>query len=215
MRRGPAQLAVFDPATLSLADCVVRVKEIRRGKAWPPAWSAAKRKHDIVLRDEWFEHPVHVLREGTQLVFHNQSPALCWLHGYTRPSDERLANSITIFNFAVPADTAALVVAEAYLEHPGLVWVTDDIDSAKSTWIHVVDTPYVAQPTTRDGRFEITHLPPGTYTIAAWHVAFQLEVQEREGLRPTYVRSAPLVLERLVTVKPGEDMTIDFTFPAP
>ena len=64
-----------------------------------------------------------------------------------------------------------------------------------------------------DGRFEITALPPGTYTVEAWHQAFALDMPDEEADRPWYVHRPPIVLTREITVEPGKDIDIDFTFP--
>jgi hypothetical protein len=40
-------------------------------------------------------------------------------------------------------------------------------------WAFVVDNPYYAT-TQADGRFSIDSLPPGTYTITAWHPSMQI-----------------------------------------
>lgn len=215
MRRGPARLASFAEKTLTLADVVVSVKGIAKGKDWPKAWSNKERQHDIHLtQDEQIEPRVHVARAATQLVFHNGSDAPCALHGYGVRAGRGL-RSLTIFNFSLPPLAKAIESTEAFVREAGLVWMTDDMDSAKSAWVHVVDTPYVAGPTSVDGRYEIAYLPPGTYAIEAWHEAFTLKTVAREGGRPEYVRSHPIVLERQITIRPGQDVELDFTFPVP
>ena len=214
MRRGPAHLARFQAESLTLADCVVQVRGITAGKGWSEAWTARDRSHPLVLRDERFEQPVHVLRTRTQLVFSNHSDAKCSLHGYAMTAATSTGKLDTVFNFGMAEGQAGLVLAEAYLKRPGLYFVTDDIDTAKAAWLHVVDTPYGAGPTAVDGRFEVGELPPGTYSVEAWHAALSLDVQPRsEGGRPLYRRRPALVLTREITVEPGKDIDLDFTFP--
>jgi plastocyanin len=60
------------------------------------------------------------------------------------------------------------------------------------SYIFVFKDPYYAV-TTKDGKFEIKNLPPGTYTIAAW--------QEKYGTQ-----------EQQVTIGPKESKEVSFTF---
>lgn len=191
----------------------MQVRRVAEGKDWPDGWKPKDRTYEVTLRDEWFEQPVHVLRARTQLVFSNHSPEHCNLHGYLNRDPRSLSLLNTVFNFAVGANVVGQVISEAFLKEAAMYYVTDDQDSAKATWLHLVDTPYVAGPTTLDGRFEITALPPGTYTVEAWHHAFALDMPDQESGRPWYVRRPPIVLTREITVEPGKDIDLDFTFP--
>jgi plastocyanin len=62
------------------------------------------------------------------------------------------------------------------------------------SYIFVFKNPYYAV-TTKDGKFELNGLPPGTYTIEAW--------QEKYG-----------VVDQTVTIGPKESKTVAFTFKA-
>ncbi len=62
------------------------------------------------------------------------------------------------------------------------------------SYIFVFKNPYYAV-TTKDGKFEIKNLPPGTYTIEAW--------QEKYGTQ-----------DQAVTIGPKESKEVSFTFKA-
>jgi hypothetical protein len=61
-------------------------------------------------------------------------------------------------------------------------------------YVFLFDHPYFAV-THRDGKFELTGLPPGTYTLVAW--------QELYG-----------TMEQTVTVAPQGAVSADFVFKA-
>jgi plastocyanin len=53
-------------------------------------------------------------------------------------------------------------------DHPGIVRVYCNIHPQMSAFVVVRDNPFWAQAT-RDGRFSITGVPPGTWVVKAWH----------------------------------------------
>jgi plastocyanin len=53
-------------------------------------------------------------------------------------------------------------------DHAGVVRVFCDIHSHMSAFILVFNHPYFAT-TDSDGRYRIDNIPPGTYSVAAWH----------------------------------------------
>jgi carboxypeptidase family protein len=73
-----------------------------------------------------------------------------------------------------------------------MIPVKCNIHSWMHAWIGVVDNPYFAV-SKDDGSFSIANLPPGTYTIAAWHEG--LDTQEMQ-----------------VTVAPRANAVANFTF---
>ncbi len=75
---------------------------------------------------------------------------------------------------------------------PEVFRVRCDVHPWMGAWVRVVDNPYFAVTGT-DGQFVLRGLPPGTYTLKAWH--------EQLGIR-----------EQQVTITPGRGKSIDFTF---
>jgi Carboxypeptidase regulatory-like domain len=61
-------------------------------------------------------------------------------------------------------------------------------------WGWMVDNPYYAK-TRKGGEFTIEEIPPGTYTVTAWH----------PHMKP---------IERKVTIEPGGTVSLDFEFDA-
>jgi plastocyanin len=77
-------------------------------------------------------------------------------------------------------------------QSPEVFRVKCDMHPWMEAWVRVLDNPYFAV-TGADGRFSLRGLPPGTYTIKAWHE--QLGVKEMQ-----------------VTISPGRGAALDFTF---
>ena len=76
-------------------------------------------------------------------------------------------------------------------DRPGIVRVFCDIHSHMSAFILVFSHPYYSKAEA-DGRYRIDNVPPGTYTVAAWH-----EGETRET--------------KTVTIPPqGGDVDLDF-----
>jgi hypothetical protein len=69
--------------------------------------------------------------------------------------------------------------------------------------------PYFAV-TDADGRFEISGVPPGTYTVVAWHEGYKVLTKEATG-RPLYDR--PHIRQLEIVVKPKETTNVGFEFP--
>ena len=70
-----------------------------------------------------------------------------------------------------------------------------DVHGWMNAYVGVVSNPYFAV-TDKDGKFDLPNLPPGTYTIEAWH--------EKGGAQTASV-----------TIGPKETKEITFTFKAP
>lgn len=77
------------------------------------------------------------------------------------------------------------------MDRPGVVRVFCDIHSHMSAFVLVFSHPYYAKAEV-DGRYRIDNVPPGTYTVSAWH-----EGETRET--------------KTVTIPPqGGDVDLDF-----
>ncbi len=78
-------------------------------------------------------------------------------------------------------------------EKCGVVQVFCDIHSHMTAYILVLDNPYFTSPA-RDGSFILRDVPPGTYTIKAWHERLSESSQKIE-VQPGSTASVSLVLE--------------------
>jgi len=93
---------------------------------------------------------------GTPVDILNSDPVLHNIHSYLGTS--------TVFNLAMPFKGQKIVKT---LAKPGLVNVKCDVHSWMHAYIVVTDAPFAV--TGDDGTFVIRGVPPGTYTMTAWH----------------------------------------------
>lgn len=95
-------------------------------------------------------------------------------------SDETLHNVHAVcqtnkaFNFGMPLKG---MKQERKFTAPEIVHLKCDVHPWMSAWVGVVEHPYFAV-TDADGRFVISGLPPGTYTLEAWHETFGTRTAE-------------------------------------
>ena len=136
-------------------NAVVYLVGVAKGKAWPAEAQQVKTP-ELVNRKCRFEPHVQVIREGP-LVVVNDDPMLHNTHGYY--------GKRTAFNMALP-NKGQRIPTE--LTRPGTVRIDCDAHGWMEGWIYVVDNPYYAV-TGADGKFTITDVPPGNYSLVAIH----------------------------------------------
>lgn len=133
-----------------LANVVVVVKG-----APAPAGKAA------VLDQQRCKYLPHVMTAsaGSTLEILNSDPVLHNSHGYLGPA--------SAFNVALPLKNQKVT---RRLDKPGALKVKCDVHPWMSAYVFVADGPSAV--TGGDGGFSISGVPPGTYTVTAWHERF-------------------------------------------
>lgn len=139
-------------ASKAVADTVVYLKGIAKGKALE---KPAKPPEIVNHKCDFVPH-VQAIPVG-QVVIVNSDPVIHNTHGYY--------GRITAFNVGLPTQGLRIIKP---LPRPGLVKVDCDVHGWMLGWIQVVDNPYYAV-TGKDGAFTIKDVPPGSYTLVAWH----------------------------------------------
>jgi len=125
-------------------------------------------------------HVLPVLR-GSVVEFANADPYFHNVFSLSRPASFDLGR--------FPKTTTRSV----RFDSPGVVKVFCHIHADMSAVIVVLDNPFFTSPD-RDGRFRIDGIPPGTYTVTAWH----------ERARP---------IRRTLTITSGQDLEARFDIP--
>lgn len=129
-------------------DAVVYLKAVEKGKAWGPADKVPVLDQEHCV----FKPHVQVIRAG-KIVITSSDPVLHNTHGFY--------GKRTAFNLALP-DKGMKITSD--LPRPGLVRVECDAHGWMLAHIYVADSPYYALTGT-DGGFQITDVPPGSYTL--------------------------------------------------
>ncbi len=131
-------------------------------------------------------HPhVFGMRVGQPLEIINSDPTLHNIHAMPKSNQE--------FNNGQPIQ--GMKMTHTFTAKEVMVPFKCDVHGWMNAYVGVLDHPYFAV-TDADGKFDIKTLPPGTYTLEAWHEKLGTATQS-------------------VTIGPKETKTITFTFKAP
>jgi plastocyanin len=103
-------------------------------------------------------HPhVFGMRVGQKLEIVNSDPTMHNIHAMPKTNSE--------FNTAEPMP---MKTEHVFNTKEVMVPFKCDVHGWMNAYVGVMDNPYYAV-TDKDGKFELKSLPPGTYTIEAWH----------------------------------------------
>jgi len=138
-------------ANQAVENAVVYLADVTKGKAWPAETKKPAELNNLKCR---FVPDVQVIRAGPLVVI-NSDPVLHNTHGHY--------GQRTAFNMALPNQGQRIPTE---LTRAGTVHIDCDAHGWMEGWIYVVDNPYYAI-TGADGKFQITDVPPGTYTLVA------------------------------------------------
>jgi hypothetical protein len=204
--RGWRLLQPFDVGEAgAFRQVVVHIEAIERGKAFPE--TAPPR---IEATDCRFLPFVSVVRDGHDVVVANMDPAMHDIQAY---ETSHLGPRV-LFNVPLPISTRYPREAGLnahFLKHYEGAPVTQRIHTTKGrrvfsmqcgfhaymeSWALVTDHPYYAV-TDKDGRYQLTDIPPGTYRVTVWH-PYLRELDAHE-----------------VTIAPKEQAVLDMTIAAP
>jgi plastocyanin len=160
-----------------LQNVVVWIDGVTAGKAFTPA------PVEVDNKGCHFVPHVVVGWQGSRVVAKNSDPILHNTHLTLREGGKTLAN------IALPNQGQT---QEKELKKKGIVEVTCDAHEWMKGYIFVSDHPY-ALVTGADGAYNMTDVPPGTYTVNFWH--------ERLGQKTASV-----------TIGPAATVTADMAF---
>ena len=139
-----------------------------------PAAAAETRNYSMAQQEETFTPHVLPVQVGSRVEFPNLDPIF---HNVFSLSAAR-----TFDLGRYPRGDSKSVT----FDRVGLVPVFCHIHADMSAIIMVLENPYFTVPG-GDGRYRIEHIPPGTYTLVAWHerstpVKHEVEVKDGQTL---------------------------------
>lgn len=163
-----------------LANVEVYIKDIAKGKAKPTQPIVLTNTHCM------FSPRVQGAVVGQQIKITSDDPILHNTHPQVAETNA------TLYNVALPFK--GFTVVKTLLPQAGLLRIKCDVHEWMRAWIVELDHPYFTT-TDETGKFDITDVPPGTYTVIAWHEV----MGEKTGT---------------VTVAPGKPAALNFQFTA-
>ncbi|MFM8980355.1 MAG: hypothetical protein ACKOSS_07830 [Planctomycetia bacterium] len=200
----PNERCVFDPATLGLANCVVSLVDIQKGKAFEGALAA--KGATVVLDQHGCRYVPHVqlVRTGTQVAVKNSDPVQHNVKSF-------LNNRATLqFNLMSSSNSLLEPQADTVLSRAGTYLLFCDIHFWMTGYVRAVAHPYHAL-SAGDGTCALTQVPPGQYRIGCWHEGMAVKLQQSGAEVTGYEFSPDITLpEQVVDVPPGG--TVDIVF---
>ena len=138
----------------------------------------------LELRDCRFAPRVVALMAGQTLRVVNKDPEICHIHFLPEVNKE--------LNYTIPQQGGS---RDFTLVPEWPIPVKSDICPWMIAWVAVFDHPFFAV-SGEDGSFALTNLPPGKYSVEAWHETFG-------------------TLQKNIDLGPGETKKLDLTFEPP
>ena len=200
-----SQALQVDPKTKGIRFVLVYLQKVEKGKA--PAekyWlHFGKDTRNKVADTEICQFKEHVLPfvRSQEVAMINFDPILHNPHFFTR-------RHISVFNIAMPTQNREIDHTLERDKGVGLPFQCD-VHVSMNGYTAGFDHPYFAV-TDAEGNFEITDVPPGQYTLVAWHEGYK--VVRMDVGRPIY--DAPHIIERDIEVKPNGTVEERFEFPS-
>lgn len=142
----------------SLADVVVWLDDIRAGRALP-----VSRRFELLSQKCRFTPPVQAIVAGGTLNVRNDDPVIYRSHAI----DSRTGETVTDLPFT---DAGQVIPLDRQLTAPVLLEVKSTSHPWMRAWVATFDHPYFAV-TGENGLFSMEGIPPGSYTLKAWHPA--------------------------------------------
>jgi Carboxypeptidase regulatory-like domain len=177
----PREPVVVVNANRTLSDVFVYVK----GGLPPDAKYAPPTTPVVIYQQGCMYHPrVFGIMVGQPLRIENRDPLL---HNI-----KAMGKANRPFNISQPA--SGMTAERTFTAREVMLPLECNVHGWMHAFVGVLPYPFFAT-TAGDGRFTIKDLPPGTYTIEAWHQKYGVQTAT-------------------VTVQGTETKTVDFTYPA-
>ena len=145
-----------------LLDTIVYLDKVSEGKAFPEELGEAVIEH----RECDFTPFIQIMRNRRELASVNTDPLLHNFHTYELLRGSMAGPRKTVTNVTQPEQGE--IKARINLRRGPALKVECDAHDFMHSFVFVANNPYFAR-VTEEGRFRIDGIPPGSYTIKAWH----------------------------------------------
>jgi plastocyanin len=155
-----------------MSDPSVTVKDKKLANVWvrvskgAPASKAEAKEITVDQKDCMYEPRMQFTTVGSKIKVHNSDPVLHNVHSYL--------GAATVFNKGMPNQDAKPV--EHTADKAGMIKFKCDVHPWMRGFVGVNDNPF--QAIAENGEFKIKDVPPGKYTLEAWHEKFGAKTQE-------------------------------------
>jgi plastocyanin len=197
--------AVVDPATLGLANCVVYLVDVTKGKDFEG--EMAEKGRTVILDQKGCTYVPHVaiVRAGSKVSVKNSDSVQHNVKSF-------LNNKATlVFNLMSSSNSLAEPTDETVLTKAGNYLLFCDIHFWMTGYIRAVAHPYYAV-TAADGTATLTNVPAGTYKVGCWHEGMVMTIEQNgaevSGYKPSNDFEMP---PQDVTVAAGATAEVTFT----
>ena len=145
-----------------LQNVFVWVKKGAEGRTYPPP------AEGVVLSQHHCAYAPHVLgvQVGQKLLIRNGDPVMHNVHSFSKRNAP-----INVGQGAAGAENV-----QVFERQEVMVAFKCDVHGWMRAWVGVLDHPYFGV-TGADGSFTLKGLPPGTYTVEAWHESLGTQTQ--------------------------------------
>lgn len=198
----PSPVLRIDPATNGLQDVLVYLERVERGKAVEPAYRLAMGAHkgELASKSCQFQRPVFPFVRTSPVALINFESVLHNPHFFNEKHS-------SLFNLAMPTPDRELTTTLLRARGVGLR-LQCDVHVHMNAWAAAFDHPYFTV-TDEQGRFEIGGIPPGSYTLVAWHAGYN--IVKFAASRPMY--DEPHVIRQTTKMSPNGQAEYRFEFP--
>lgn len=198
----PSPALRIDPATNGIQHVLVYLERVERGKAAEPRYRLhmGKSEGDPATRLCQFQEQVFPFVRTAEVALINFEPILHNPHLF---NDKQAS----LFNIAMPTANREITTKLVRARGVGLR-LQCDVHVHMNAWAAALDHPYFAV-TDEQGRFEISGIPPGSYTLVAWHAGYN--IVKFASSRPLY--DEPHVIRQSVEIASKTLVEQRFEFP--
>lgn len=200
--RVPSPVLQVDSTTQGVRQVLVYLERVDRGKAAKEKYRLAMGKStaDPTTRSCQFQQQVFPFVRTSEVSMVNFEPILHNPHLFSNKHS-------SLFNIAMP--TADREIETTLIRARGVgLHLQCDVHVHMNAWAAALDHPYFAL-TDQQGRFEISGIPPGAYTLVAWHAGYNIV----KFVSSRAVYDDPHVIRQSVEVTPNGQIEQRLEFP--